>query len=176
MRKYMKEELERRYNEIFRKYYTEYMIELKNKYENLLEKRLDKSGVAVKVMYDVVEKEVYEVIENLDNLISEINTLFEPITLTDLSQYIDRSKKNINSSIDKMESIICEKLGNDKLLNIETIKQKSNNIKQNNIHKLNQIYLKNKNINSFKKIEWLVIINTIATVGGFILTIISFFI
>lgn len=176
MKKYMKEELERRYNEIFQKLYINYMINLDNEYKKIVTSGLSNSGAAANRMYYVVEKLVYETIDKLDNLINEIKITFKPISLKDLNKYIEKSENTINAHIDNMQNIILEKLKDDKLLNMETIQQRLNNIKENSNYKLKQIYLKNKNISNFKKIEWLVIINTVATIGGFILTIISFFI
>lgn len=50
-----------------------------------------------------------------------------------------------------------------------------NNIKENAKGELDRIHIKNKNLQKYKKIEWLVIFNTIATIGGFIVGIISLF-
>lgn len=176
MKESMREELERRNKEIFKKLYTDYMIKLDREYENIVTNGLKTSGIAVNIMYDVVEKLVYETIEKIDNLVNEIKSIFEPIPLNDLKEYIERCEKNISGHIDGMQNKILEKFKDDKLLNVEILKQKLNNIKENSNYKLNQIYLKNKNIESFKKIEVVVIINTIATVGSFIIAIISLFI
>ena len=151
MKEPMKDELERRNQEIFRKLYTDYMIKLDREYENIITNGLKTSGVAVKIMYDVVEKLVYETIEKIDNLVSEINNIFEPIPLNDLKEYIERCEKNISGHIDGMQDKILEKFKDDKLLNVEILKQKSNIIKGNSNYRLNQIYLKNKNIEGFKR-------------------------
>ena len=126
---------ERRNKEIFKNLYIDYKIKLDEEYNKIVTKGLKTSGIAINIMHDEVEKLVCETTEKIDNLVSEINTIFEQISSNDLKKYIKEYKKNING----MENKILEKFKDDKLIDKENIKQKLNNIKENSNYKLNQI-------------------------------------
>ena len=172
MKETMKKEIDKRYEEIFRNLYVNWKLKLKNKQEELVAIGLNSSGAGVTSIYSLIEKLVYDTIENLDKMIADIKNEFKTkIPLKYLKQYLEKSEKAIYNHIDKMEKEILNQY--DKVLFNDSNNSKINNLKGNVRAKLARIYDKNKNLHEFKRIEWLVIINTIATIGGFILSIIS---
>lgn len=176
MDKYLEDEIERRYKKIFRKLYISYMQDLKKEYETLVTKGLNTSGHAVGIMYNVIEKLTVETISNINDMIKDIDKEFGEMPLKAIKDYIEKSKKDLNGHIDTMKEKALENFKNEKLLNNESSEIRITNIKGNATYELNQIYLKYRNIKKFRKIEWLLIVNTIATVGGFIVSIIALFI
>lgn len=174
MKKSMKKEIDKRYSEIFRKLNIDWKLELKRTQEELISKGLNTSGIGVKSFYDLIDKLVYDTIEMLDKMFDKIKEDFKSkIPLKDLKQYTQKSEENILANINEMEKEILSKV--DAILVNATNELRINNIKGNAKAKLERIYDKNKNLNNYKRIKWLVVINTVATIGGFILGIISLF-
>lgn len=172
MKKTMENEIDKRYSEILRNLYVNWMLGLKNKNEELKSKGLDTSGVGIEIIYNLIEKLAFNTCENLDNMFEDIKKEFNTkIPLKVLKKYIDKSINSIFGHLNNMQEDIANKFGNDIL--VQSNESSINNIKGNVKAKLERIYDKNKNLQKFKKIEWLVIINTIATIGGFIISIIG---
>ncbi len=176
MNKYLKDEIDRKYNEIFKDLCIKWIKELDKEYETLVTKGLNTSGCAVGYMYTVIEKIVDETIGNLDDSVKEIDKEFGGMPLKEIKNYIENSKKDLDGHIDSMKEKVLEKFNGDKLINDESNLLRINNIKGNAISKLNQMYLRNRNIKRFRRVEWLVIINTTATVGSLIIAMVSIFI
>lgn len=176
MQKVMKDEVNERYSIILRNLNVNWKLELKNKSEELKRIGLNTSGVGIKSMYDLIEKLVYSSIENLDMEIKLISEEFNAvIPFKTLKHYIQKFEKAIYGHIDSMQEDIkntfqpmtpsCE----------TSFDTQIDNIKGNTKAKLDRIYSKNKNLQKFKKIEWLVLINTIIALGGLVVGIISLF-
>ena len=167
MNETIKKEIEKRYFDILQNLYLSWKLNLKDNKEKLV---LSETGI--RYIYDLIEKLVYQTIENLDKMFEDIKSEFKvKIPLKYLKQCLEKSTKSIYNYIDEMEKEILNQYN--KVLDIESNNCKINNLKGNVKSKLERIYDKNKNLEEFKRIEWLVIINTIATIGGFIVSIIS---
>lgn len=173
MKQEMKKEINIRYTEIFKKLYLDWKIESEFKYKEITDRGLNKSGVGIKMMYDIIEKLTHKTIEELDNMFQDINREFKTdIPLKYLREYINDGEEAIHKHIKNMEQELTKKVEK-RFTKDSSIEIKINNLKQNAKIKMERIYDKNKNIHNFKKIEWLVIINTIATIGSFIIGIIG---
>jgi len=174
MQKVMKNEVDTRYNEILRNLYVHWKLESKKKYEELTEQGLNTSGIGVKSLYNLIEKLVFESIENLDNMINQIYKEFNAvIPFKELKKYIQGFEKSIYGHIDSMQKDIKDIFNTSAQLSEASSELKVNNIKGNTKAKLDRIYLKNKNLQKYKKIDWLVIINILTTVIGVSVAIIS---
>lgn len=169
MKKAIEDEIDKRYSEILGNLYKNWMLELKNKDEELKNKGLDNSGAGITIIYNLIEKLVFNTCKNLDNMFEDIKKEFNTkIPLKILRKYIDKSKKSISGHLTSMEKDLF-----DKFEKIASNELEINNIKGNVNAKLERIYDKNNNLQNFKKIEWSVIIEIIIGIAGLIIAIIA---
>lgn len=169
VKKAIEDEIDKRYSEILGNLYKNWMLELKNKKGELKNNGLDNSGAGITIIYNLVEKLVFNTCENLDNMFEDIKKEFNTkIPLKIMRKYIDKSKKAIAGHLTSMDKDIDDKF--EKIISTEL---KINNIKGNVNAKLERIYDKNKNLHEFKRIEWKFIIEIIIGIAGLIIAIIS---
>lgn len=174
MQKVMKNEVDTRYNEILRNLYVNWKSQSKNKSVELKRTGLNTSGVGIKSMYDLIEKLIFDSIESLDNTINQISKDFNTvIPFKDLKKYVQAFEKAIYGHIDGMQKDIRDMFGEITPSCEASFENTICNIKGNAKSKLDRIYTKNKNLQKFKKIEWLVIFNTIVAILGLVVGIMS---
>ena len=65
MQKVLKNEIDTRYKQILRNLSSNWKIELKNKYEELIGKGLHTSGRGIQTLYNLIEKSIYNSINKL---------------------------------------------------------------------------------------------------------------
>lgn len=172
MKESMQKEIDKRYEEIFRNLYVNWKFKFKNKKEELLSIGLNASGVGVTSMYDLIEKLIYDTIENLDKMFEDIKDEFKAkIPLKYIKQYLEKSEKAIYNHIAEMEKEILNQY--DKLFINESNNSKINNLKGNVKLRLERIYDRNKNLQEYRKVEWPVVIEIIIGIIGLILAIIA---
>ena len=170
----MKNEINERYHEILKKLNTNWKLKSKSKHEELIRQGLNMSGVGINSMYNLIEEVIFNSINDLDNMIKDISNEFnDKIPFRELKKHIYKFENTINDYIDCMDKDIHEI--SEKLTDSceSSFKSKISNIKSNAKNKLERIYIKNKNLQKYKKIEWLVIINTGVAIAGLIVEIIG---
>lgn len=165
-----KNEFEARYTEIFKRLYVEWKKHSKDKTKELQEKGIYNSGVGRKMMCELAETLIYDTIDEIQWLFETIQKEYNrEIPLKDLEQLTNVLKESINGHIDIMNKDIMD--GND--MRIESIGIFINNLKQNSKIKLDRMYDRIVNLRKGKRIEKLIIINTIVGIVSLVVSIIG---
>lgn len=168
MQQNFREELETKYDDLYKNLYVQWKQQSKIKYEELQEKGLINSGIGIKELYKLIETLVNQTLNDLQSLFENIQISYNrKISLKDLEQYKEKSKKNINGHIEAMHKEIKEKYKNDKLLLTESNEIYIKNLKNNSNNKIDRIHNEIVNLRKGKKIEGLVIFNVVFTLLGF---------
>lgn len=168
MQQNFSEELETKYDDLYKTLYVQWKQQSKLKYEELQEKGLKNSGIGIKELYKLIETLVNQTLNDLQGLFENIQISYNrKISLKDLEQYKEKSKKNINGHIAAMHKEIKEKYKKDKLLLTESNEIYIKNLKNNSNNKIDRIHNEIVNLRKGKKIEGLVIFNVVFTLLGF---------
>ena len=168
MQQNFRKELETKYDDLYKTLYVQWKQQSKLKYEELQEKGLINSGIGTKELYKLIETLINQTLSDLQSLFENIQIRYNrKISLKDLEQYKEKSKKNINEHIVAMHKEIKEKYKNDKLLLTESNEIYIKNLKNNSNNKIDRIHNEIVNLRKGKKIEGLVIFNVVYTLLGF---------
>lgn len=168
MQQNFRKELETKYDDLYKTLYVQWKQQSKLKYEELQEKGLINSGIGIKELYKLIEALINQILIDLQSLFENIQISYNrKISLKDLEQYKEKSKKNINEHIVAMHKEIKEKYKNDKLLLTESNEIYIKNLKNNSNNKIDRIHNEIVNLRKGKKIEGLVIFNVVFTLLGF---------
>jgi hypothetical protein len=174
MQQNFRKELETKYDDLYKTLYVQWKQQSKLKYEELQEKGLINSGIGIKELYKLIETLINQTLSNLQSLFENIQISYNrKISLKDLEQYKEKSKKNINEHIVAMHKEIKEKYKNDKLLLTESNEIYIKNLKNNSNNKIDRIHNEIVNLRKGKKIEGLVIFNVVFTLLGFVVGVAS---
>lgn len=174
MQKNLKNDLETKYNDIFRSLYVQWKLQSKKKYEELQSKGLANSGVESKSMYMLMEELINKVICDLQQLFNNLPTKYNrKISFKDLDEYKEKTISNIDGHINNMENELKDKYKNNMLFRNETNKTFLNNLKGNSKNKIDKLFDEITNLRKGKKIEGLVIFNIVFTILSFLIGIAS---
>ena len=174
MNKNMKKEFDMEYEKIYSRLYISWKKGIEHKYQELVEQGLITGGLAQMEMYRLIESLVKTCNGELSKMISLFQEKYHrKIYKKDLHHYIEKSKKNITEHIDSMKKDIDEKLTNPLSLHNESMIIYLNNIKQNAQIEIDELEQKINWYNRGRSIGKIVIINTLLTITGIVVGIIS---
>lgn len=174
MQKNFKNDLETKYNDIFRNLYVQWKLQSKKKYEELQSNGLANSGVGSKSMYKVTEELINIAICDLQQLFNNLPTKYNrKISFKDLNEYKEKMINNIDGHINNMEKELKNEYKNDLLFTAETNEIFINNLKGNSKNKIDKLFDEITNMRKGKKIEGLVIFNIVFTILSFLIGIAS---
>ena len=107
MQQNFRKELETKYDDLYKTLYVKWKQQSKLKYEELQEKGLINSGIGIKELYKLIETLINQTLIDLQSLFENIQISYNrKISLKDLEQYKEKSKKNINEHIVAMHKEI----------------------------------------------------------------------
>lgn len=174
MQKNFKNDLETKYNDIFRNLYVQWKLQSKKKFEELQSNGLANSGVGAKAMYQLMEELINKAICDLQSLFNNLPTKYNRnISSKDLNEYKEKTINNIDGHINNMEKELKNEYKNDLLFTAETYEIFLNNLKGNSINKVDKLFDEITNLRKGKKIEGLVIFNIVFTILSFLIGIAS---
>ncbi len=174
MQKNYKNDLETKYNDIFRNLYVQWKLQSKKKYEELQSNGLANSGAGSKSMYIVIEGLINNAICDLQQLFNNLPTKYNrKISFKNLDVYKEKTINNIDGHINNMEKELKDEYKNDLLLTAETNEIFLNNLKGNSKNKIDKLFDEITNLRKGKKIEGLVIFNIVFTILSFLIGIAS---
>lgn len=97
MQKNFKNDLETKYNDIFRNLYVQWKLQCKKKFEELQSNGLANSGVASKFMYTLMEELINKAICDLQQLFNNLPTKYNrKISFKDLGEYKEKTINKID--------------------------------------------------------------------------------
>ena len=170
----LKNDLETKYNDIFRNLYLQWKLQSKKKYEEIQSNGLANSGVGLKSMYILIEELINKAICDLQQLFNNLPAKYNrKIALKDLEDYKWETINNIDGHINNMEKELKDEYKNDLLLTTETSEVFLNNLKDNSQNKIDSLFDEIINLRKGKKIEGLVIFNIVFTLLSFFIGIAS---
>lgn len=174
MQKNFKNDLETKYNDIFRNLYVQWKLQSKKKYEELQSNGLANSGVGSKSMYVLMEELINKAICDLQQLFNNLPTKYNrKISFKDLDEYKQKTINNIDGHINNMKKELKSEY-KDKLLFItESNEIYLNNLRGNSKNKIDKLFDEITNLMKGKKIEGLVIFNIVFTILSFLIGIAS---
>lgn len=174
MQKNFKNDLETKYNDIFRNLYVQWKLQWKKKFEELQSNGLANSGIASKFMYTLMEELINKAICDLQQLFNNLPTKYNrKISFKDLGEYKEKTINNIDGHINNMEKELKSEY-KDKLLFItESNEIYLNNLRGNSKNKIDKLFDEITNLRKGKKIEGLVIFNIVFTILSFLIGIAS---
>ena len=174
MQKNFKNDLDTKYNDIFRNLYVQWKLQSKKKYEELQSKGLANSGVGSKSMYllmeDLINKAICELQQLLNNLPTKYN---RKISFKDLNEYKEKTINSIDGHINNMEKELKKEYKNNLLFVAESNEIFLNNLKGNSKNKIEKLFNEIANLRKGKKMEGLVIFNIVFTILSFLMGIAS---
>ena len=174
MQKNFKNDLETKYNDIFRNLYVQWKLQSKKKYEELQSNGLANSGVGAKNMYILMEELINKAIFDLQSLFNNLPTKYDrKISYKDLEEYKEKTISNIEGHINNMEKELKDENKKHLLYTAETNEIILNNLKNNSKNKIDKLFDEITNFSKGKKIEGLVIFNIVFTILSFIIGIAS---
>ena len=174
MQKNFKNDLDTKYNDIFKNLYIQWKLQSKKKSEELQSNGLANSGVASKFMYTLMEELINKAICDLQQLFNNLPTKYNrKISFKDLGEYKEKTINNIDGHINNMEKELKSEY-KDKLLFItESNEIYLNNLRGNSKNKIDKLFDEITNLRKGKKIEGLVIFNIVFTILSFLIGIAS---
>lgn len=174
MQKNFKNDLDTKYNDIFRNLYVQWKLQSKKKYEELQSNGLANSGVGSKTMYALMEELINKTICELQQLFINLPTTYNrKISLKELNEYKEKTLNNIEGHINSMEKELMQEYENKLLFIVEINQIFVNNLKGNSKNKIEKIFDEIVNLRKGKKMEGLVIFNIIFTILSFLIGIAS---
>lgn len=169
-----KNDLDTKYNGIFKDLYVQWKLQSKKKYEELSSKGLANSGVCLREKYKLMEKLINKAICNLQQLFNNLPTKYNrKISFKELEQYKERTIKNIDGHINNMEKGFGKEHKKDLLFTTGTNEIFLNNLKSNSKNEIDKLFNGIINLRKGKKIEKLVIFNIVFTILSFLIEIAS---
>ena len=158
MQKNFKNDLEIKYNDIFRELYVQWRIQSKKRYEELHSNGLAKSGLGSKKLYILMEELINNAICDIQQLFNNLTTKYNrKVSFKDLGRYKERTINNIYEHINNMEKELQDRNKNNLLYIAETNEIFLNDLKGNSKNKIFKIFDEITNLRKGKKIEGLVV-------------------
>jgi len=174
MQKNLKNDLETKYNEIFRNMYIQWKLQSKKKCEELQSNGLAGSGICSKIMYSLMEEIINETISDLQQLFNDLPTKYNRrISTKELNDYRKRTLKNIHGHIDSMKKELKDNYENKLFFITQTSEIFQNNLECNFKDKIEKLFDEIVNLRKGKKMEGLIIFNIVFTILNFLIGIAS---
>lgn len=174
MQKNFKNDLDTKYNDVFRNLYVQWKLQSKKKYEELQSKGLANSGVGSKAMYLLMEEIINKSICDLQQLLNNLPTKYNrEISFKELDEYKEKTINNIEGHINNMENELKKEYKNSLLFVAESNEVFLNNLKDNTKNKIEKLFNEIVDLRKGKKIEGLVIFNIVFTILSFLIGIAS---
>ncbi len=174
MQKNFKNNLETKYNDIFKNLYAQWKLQSKKKYEELQSNGLANSGVGSKAMYILMEELINKAIFDLQQLFNKLPTEYNrKISFKDLDEYKRKTITNVVGHINNMEKELKREYKEKLLFISESNEISLNNLSENSKDKIEKLFAEIANLRKGKKIEGLVIFNIVFTILSFLIGIAS---
>lgn len=174
MQKNFKNDLDTKYNEIFRNLYVQWKLQSKKKYEELQSNGLANSGAGSKSMYILMEELIDKALCDLQQLFNNLPTKYNrEISFKDLDEYKEKTINNIDGHINNMEKEFKSEYNSKLLLIAESNEISLNNLRGNAKDRIDKLFNEITNLRKGKKIEGLVIFNIVFTILSFLIGIAS---
>ncbi len=154
MQKNFKNDLDLKYNDIFKNLYTQWKLQSKEKYEELASEGLSNSGIGSNAMYELIEKLINEVIYDLQQLFNNLLSKYNrKMSAEELDEYKEKTINNIEGHINDMEKELKNKYNNNSLFVTESNEVFLNNLKGNSKNKIEKLFDEINNLEKGKKVE-----------------------
>lgn len=172
MQKNFKNDLETKYNDVFKNLYVQWKLQSQKKYEELQSNGLANNGVGLRSMYILMEELINKAICDLQQLFNNLPTKYNrKISFKDLDGYKEKTINNIDGHINNMEKELKDEYKNDLLFTAESNDIFLNNLKGSSKNKIDKLFDEITNLRKGKKIEGLVIFNIFFTILNFLIGI-----
>lgn len=167
MKKEMEKYISKEYQEICRSYSSKYQIDLKNLKQELLYKGQINSGISEQMQFDLIRKNITQMVEEFENLLNEAQKNFKrKIKDKEVKDYADECIKTVNQSLDiKQKNMIEDNSQNNKNIS-ETIMLSFNNLRGNIESNIKDFSEKTILINTGKKVDTNITLTWIGIIIG----------
>ena len=158
MQKNFKNDLDTKYNDIFKNLYIQWKLQSKKKYEELQSNGLANSGVGSKSMYILMEELINKAICDLQQLFNNLPTKYnKKISFKDLDEYKEKTAENIDEHINNMEKELKSEYKNNGLFTNESNAISLNSLRGNSKNKIDKLFDEITNLRKGKKKQGILI-------------------